>query len=118
MHSTLFQVIAAEPGTVVIDVGDNITSILLALIAGIPAIIAAFYAHKATRQATSAAEETRVLRSEVNGRMDERVTAARAEGKLEALTDRRGSPVVGAPAAVVNVSHDPAQPAPEGIPAG
>ena len=45
----IWFIAAVGDSTVVVDFGDNLTSIILALIAGIPAIIAAFYAYKSNR---------------------------------------------------------------------
>ena len=65
-----------------IDVGDNITSILLALIAGFPAIIAAFYAWKAAK-ATNA---TSSIAQSLNGGFEARVRNANRETAAETGT--------------------------------
>jgi hypothetical protein len=53
----------------VIDVGDNITSVLLALIAAIPAVIAARYAYKASKSTDSVSS----IAQSLNGGFEARV---------------------------------------------
>lgn len=69
------------------EVGDNFTIIMLAIIAGLPGLIAALLAHRANE----AAKSTRVA---VDGRMTELLsvakTGARAEGIVTGL--REASP--------------------------
>lgn len=102
--------LAADEGTVIVDLGDNVTAILLALIAGIPAIIAAFYAHRANAQAGKAAQSGSRVEQSVNGVLHEHIqdakAAAHAEGKLEGITERRGA-TPAPPVVVVNPAPTP-----------
>jgi hypothetical protein len=71
------------PGpNVVIDVGDNITAIVLALIAGIPAIIAAFYAYKASKSTDSVSS----IAQSLNGGFEARVRNANRDTAAESGT--------------------------------
>jgi hypothetical protein len=51
-----------------VDIGSNLTAVLIALIAAVPAIIAAFYARKASNTSTATS-------SQVDGRMTEMLAA-------------------------------------------
>ncbi len=64
------------------DIGPNLSSILVALIAAIPAIIAARYAYKAN----DVSEKTR---DDVNGRMGQLIEVTRAEGVTAGASEER-----------------------------
>lgn len=74
-------------GPIVFDIGQNITTILLALIASIPAAIAAFYAHKAnkaTEVGNKLSKETHdLVNSQSEALLAVTKTSAHAEGVLE-----------------------------------
>lgn len=62
------------------DIGDNLANILIALIAAIPAIIAARYAYKAN----DTSEKTRV---NVDGKMDTLLEASIGRAKAEGIIE-------------------------------
>jgi len=68
-----------EQTSQVIDIGANLTAVLIALIAGVPAAIAAFYGHKAATKIT----ETHEL---VNSQTARLVTIEKAASRAEGVT--------------------------------
>ena len=60
------------------DIGQNLTTVLIALLAAIPAIIAAWFARKAQQQSS-------VTGSQVNGRMTELLNLTRVASHNEGL---------------------------------
>lgn len=96
------------------DLGPNLTQIFLALVAIVPAIIAAYYARKAGLQAIEAKEvaldsvakavETHDL---VNSRMSELLEMTRAASRAEGVIEGQSSPVSDVPQDVTIVNSDP-----------
>ena len=68
------------------DFGPNITSIFLALITSIAAIIAAYFARNANTKADATLAKTTETHNLVNGRMDELLALTRTASKAEGIS--------------------------------
>ena len=95
-----------------VEIGDNLTGVLIALIAGIPAIIAAFYAWKANTTAASAVGKAVQTHDLVNSRMTELLELTRKSSRAEGVAIGAGivsQPVVPTVAQVLGGDFVPNQ---------
>jgi hypothetical protein len=81
-----------------IDIGSNLTTVLMALIAAIGSIVAAFFAYKASGRAATATIQAAATHNLVNSRMTELLAlsnaAARANGVAAGMAGNTTVPTV------------------------
>jgi thioredoxin reductase len=68
-----------------LEVGPNLLIVLLAIIAGVPGLAAAYYAYRANQRAVKVEDKTTEIGHAIDGRMDTILKLSKAASRVEGV---------------------------------